>query len=64
MIGHHNTDCPVCGGVRAATVKEYDYGTSPETGYHDAGRILTCATCEVELRDEEIDRAFEKLRAF
>lgn len=41
--------CQVCGSI--LEVREFDYGTSRETGYHDAGETLYCGECHVS-RDE------------
>jgi hypothetical protein len=36
--------CPQC-GRDSVRIEEYDFGTCPETGYHDAGEQFTCCAC-------------------
>ena len=35
--------CDKCGDV--LQVRDYDFGRSEQTGYHDAGEFLFCDTC-------------------
>jgi len=39
--------CPQCGS-RRVKVWEYDCGTDPETGYHNAGTRYRCEECKSE----------------
>jgi rubredoxin len=36
--------CPECLSGEV-TVQEYDFGTCPQTGYHDAGERFRCRAC-------------------
>jgi hypothetical protein len=36
--------CPECNSNNIA-IKFYDYGTCPQTGYHDAGEYFECNDC-------------------
>lgn len=39
--------CPQCGSDNVS-IREYDFGRCPETGYHDAGNRFTCRACGAE----------------
>ena len=36
--------CPECESD-SIVIEQYDYGTCPETGYHDAGERFQCRDC-------------------
>ena len=49
--------CPECASTEV-TIVPYDFGTCPQTGYHDAGERFQCRACgatgdvcDVVLRD-------------
>ncbi len=50
--------CPECGSDNVR-VTEYDFGTCPETGYHDAGERFRCLDCGAQ--GEATDLALPEL---
>jgi hypothetical protein len=39
--------CPECDSTQLK-ITEFDFGTCPETGYHDAGERFECQDCGAE----------------
>ena len=44
--------CPRC-GCPEFSIRTYDYGVDPETGYMDSGVIAKCAGCDAEADVED-----------
>lgn len=36
--------CPHCGSDNVE-IRNFDFGTDPDTGYHDSGTVAVCAAC-------------------
>ena len=51
--------CPECLSEEI-TVHQYDFGTCPETGYHDAGERFRCGACGAEGDADDLCAAGER----
>ena len=50
--------CPIC-GKEGATLRQWDFGRDPDTGYYDQGEELSCPACG-DYQDKEIERAIDQ----
>ena len=54
--------CPVCNS-ESVVVEPYDFGTCPQTGYHDAGERYECLECGSHGDADELLTEEEKAHA-
>jgi len=55
MNQSHRMACPECGSEEFS-VRDYDYGKDPETGYSDSGVRATCLECGHSADIEDFQR--------